>query len=189
MPLEEILDRIQKDTEKEEQALISKSEEEAKKIIEDAKNKASAIRASYDEKAREDAETEKRQRTSSATLEGRSFLEQEREKIENNYQEALRSKLVDLLKTDEYLEFLKKAIGNSKKILGQDAVVYLSRDDSTRMKQKGIDSSKISDKIGPLGGVIVTSADGKMIIDLTFSEIVRNKSDKIRKVVRDHING
>ena len=189
MPLEEILDRIQKDTEKEELALISKSEEETRKIIEDAKNKASSIKAVYEEKAREDAETEKRQRTSSATLEGRSFLEQEREKIENNYHEALRSKLIDLLKTDEYLEFLKKAISDARKILGQDAIVYLSKDDSQRMKEKGITSSHTSDKIGPLGGAVVTSADGKMIIDLTFSEIVRNKSDGIRKVVRDYIDG
>ncbi len=188
MALEEILDRMAKDTENEEQALIKQSEDEAKKIIEEAKKRAISIRTSYELKAKEDADTGKRQRTSSATLEGRSYLEQEREKIENDYLETLRSKILELRETEEYLAFLQRVIDNAKKALGQDSIVYLEKKDAERMKDKGISSIKPADTIGPLGGAIVTSSDGKMIIDLTFSEIVRNQGDGLRKIVRDYIN-
>lgn len=189
MPLEDILERILKDTEKEELAVIGKSEEEARKIIEDTKTKASLVRASYEERAREDAETAKRQRTSSATLEGRSYLEQEREKIENGYMEALRSRIIELRKTDEYLNHIQSSINRAREVLGQDSVIYLDKDDAERLKGKGFTSARITNGVGPLGGVIVTSADGKMILDLTLSEIVRKKNDSIRKIVRDYING
>ncbi len=188
MALEEILDRIAKDTEKEEQALIKQSEDEAKKIIEEAKKRASSIRTNYEMKAKEDSDTGKRQRTSSATLEGRSYLEKEREKIEKEYLETLRSKILELREGDEYLAFLKRVIDDAKNALGQDSIVYVEEKDAKRMKDKGITSIKPANTIGPLGGAIVTSADGKMIINLTFSEIVRNQGDRLRKIVRDYIN-
>lgn len=189
MPLEEILDRIIKDTEREVDTIIKESEERAKKILDENNARASSIEAHYESKANEDADTTRRQRTSAATLEGRYHVEQSRERIENEYLEALKSRIIQMRGTNDYLDYLDRAIREAKKILGEDAVVYLAEDDAKRMEKTGLKSTSLSSGIGQLGGTIVTSADGKMIIDLTFTEIIRRKNDSIRKIVREYING
>jgi vacuolar-type H+-ATPase subunit E/Vma4 len=189
MPLEDILERILKDTEKEEQSIISQSEQEANSILEDARSRSLSIKSEYEAKAREDTETEKRQRISSATLEGRSYLERQRETIEDGYLDGLRSRLMEVKNTDQYLDYIQREIEKAKKVLGKDSILYMDKKDSERMKSRGFNSVLISDKIDPLGGAIVTSSDGKMIINLTLSETVRKKDDTIRKIVRDHIKG
>lgn len=187
MALEEILRRIQSDTEREEKSIINSSEEEAKKVLDEARKRASLILADNETRAREDAETEKRQRISSATLEGRSYLEREREKIENDYLEELRSRIRDMRGSDEYLRYIKRVIDSARKVLGNDSLVYVGKGDADGVKKLGISQIKTSEEIDSLGGAIVTSADGRMIIDLTFSETLRNKNDEIRKIVRDYI--
>lgn len=187
MALEEILDRINKDTEKEEDSILKKSQEESKKIIEDAKKQAGYILEQYELKAKEDADVMRRQRTSSATLEGRYEVEAARERIENKYLEALKSKISQLRGTQEYYSYLQKRIEDSCGKLGPGSIVYMDSNDAQKMNEKGFPFTVIPREIDPLGGAIVTSVDGKLIIDLTFSEILRDKSDKIRKIVRDFI--
>ena len=189
MPLEEILDRIIKDTEKEEEEILSGSREKAKQILEEAKGRTFSIQKYYESKAKEEADTERKQRTSSATLEGRFFAEKTRESIEDKYMEALGSRVSQLRATDDYLKYLSRVIERAKKILGDDAVVYLDEGDAKRMKGTGLNIETAPNGIGPLGGAIVTSADGKMSINLTFAEAIRRKSDEIKKIVREYING
>jgi V/A-type H+-transporting ATPase subunit E len=189
MPLEEILERILKDTEREEQAIISRGQDEANAILEEARNRSEQIKSDYQARAQEDAEREKRQKISSATLEGRSYLEQQREVIEDSYLDALKSRLVEIRKTDQYLDFIQREIEKARKVLGRDSIIYVDATDSERLRGKGYNALSISDKIDQLGGAVVTSADGKMIISLTLSEILRKRNDAIRKIVRDYIKG
>jgi V/A-type H+-transporting ATPase subunit E len=189
MPLEEILERILKDTEKEEQSIINQSQQEANAILEDAGNRSQSIKSYYNAKAEEDADREKKQRISSATLEGRSYLEQQRESIEDSYLDALKTRLTEIRKTDQYLDYIQREIEKARKVLGKDSILYADQGDVERLKRRGYNSVSVSDKIDPLGGAIVTSADGKMIIILTLSEILRKKNDTIRKIVRDYIKG
>ncbi|MCL4447627.1 MAG: V-type ATP synthase subunit E family protein [Candidatus Thermoplasmatota archaeon] len=187
MPLEEILERILKDTEKEEQSIINQNQQEASAILEDARNRSQSIKTDYEGRAKEDADREKKQRISSATLEGRSYLEQQRESIEDSYLDALKTRLIEIRKTDQYLGYIQREIEMAKKVLGKDSILYADQGDAERLKRQGYNSVLISDRIDSLGGAIVTSADGKMIIALTLSETLRKKNDAIRKIVRDYI--
>lgn len=187
MALEEILDKINKDTEKEEESIAAQYLEESNQVLEEAKKKADEILEDQQRKANEEAEILKRQRVSAATLDGRYELEGAKEHIENEYIEALKSKIHELEGTEEYYSFLQKKMEDAWRKLGPGSLAYMSAKDAHNMKERGFALTIISKEIDPLGGAIVTSADGKMIIDLTFSEILRSKDDKIRKIVRDSI--
>jgi vacuolar-type H+-ATPase subunit E/Vma4 len=187
MALEEILEKIDRDTSEEEKAIIDKGRDQAKKIIEDAKARVQSTIDAYQKSARDDAKIMRMQETSSATLNGRYALEKAIEEIEGKYVDALKSRINELRGTTKYYDFLEKRIENAWKQLGPGSIVYLDSKDIQKMKERGLPLTFLTKDIDPLGGAIVTSADGKMIIDLTFSEILRKKRDDIVKIVRDFI--
>jgi vacuolar-type H+-ATPase subunit E/Vma4 len=187
MPLEEILNRIESETQKEEEAVILQSREEAKKILADAEKQADLIYDSFRRRAIEDADAMKRRMISSSTLEGRMRLEKAIEDIENEYLQKLTERIAEFKGSEEYYSFLKRKIEVASDMLGPGSIAYVNTADERRLKEMGISFQVVPMDVDPLGGAIVTTSDGKLVVDLTFKEILREKREKILKLVRDSI--
>ncbi len=187
MALNEILSKIEDDTRREEEKIISDANKKAEDIINEAKKKSEAIFEEYNKKAKEDAEAIKREKISSLTMEERNLLEKEIEKIEKKYEESLKIEIENFKKTSEYQNFLEKAIESSWKRLGPGSIVYVNPADSEKIRNISIPVTIIPKEIDSIGGVIVTSGDGKLLINSTLSEIINEKKEKILKIARSYI--
>jgi vacuolar-type H+-ATPase subunit E/Vma4 len=187
MPLEEILNRIESDTRKEEEEVILQSREEAKRILADAEKQADLIYDSFRRRAIEDADAMKRRMVSSSTLEGRMRLEKAIEDIENEYLLKLNERIAEFKGSEEYYSFLNRKIERALGMLGPGSIVYVDAEDERRLKGMGISFPVVPMDVDPLGGAIVTSADGKLVVDLTFKEILEQTREKILRLARDSI--
>ncbi len=187
MPLNEILQKIEEDTRKEEENIISEARKRAEAIINEATKKSELIYDQFNKKAKEDIENIRREKISSLTLEGRNLVEKEIEKIEKKYEESLRQEIEEFKKTEGYKKFLVDAVENSWKKLGPGAVVYVNPQDAEKIKGSNIPVTVITKDIDPIGGVIVTSGDGKIFIDSTLTEIMKEKRERILKIARNYI--
>lgn len=187
MALNEILQRIEEDTKKQEEAILGQAKQRAEEIIQEAKQKSEAIYNQYNKKAKEEVENRRREKISSLTLEGRSTVEKAIEAIEAQYESRLREEIEKFKKTEEYKKYLLRKVENSWKRLGPGSIVYANPQDVDKIKGSNIPVTVISKEIDPIGGVIVTSADGKIFIDSTLSEVLKEKKDRILKIARSYI--
>lgn len=187
MPLEDILNRIEAEARKEQEEIISKAQEEAKIILDDAKRQTDSILNASKMKAKEEAELMKKEKISSATLDARINIERSIEEIENNYIEEVKSRLVKFRSSNEYYSFIQRNIEGAWKVLGPGSIAYVEGKDVKKLKENGLQLTILPKEIDSFGGTVVTSADGRLTIDLTFSEILRKKEEEILKIVRDSI--
>lgn len=187
MGLNEILQKIEEDTKKQEETILGEAKHRAEEIISEAKMKSESIYDQYSSKAKEEVEYIRRERISALTLEGRSEVERAIERIETIYENRLREEIEKFKKTDAYKDYLLRKVENSWKKLGPGSVVYANPQDVDLIKRGNIPITVIPKEIDPIGGVIVTSADGKIFIDSTLSEILKERKDKILKIARSYI--
>jgi V/A-type H+-transporting ATPase subunit E len=191
--------------------ILSDAEEEAKRIIDISKTKAEDIIKSKvkeaESKANEEAKLiieeaeEKAKRItstliSSAKIRANWSLLSERKKLIDETFERLKEELKDFTKTPEYKEFLQSLIEKSVMIAGEEELeVMLNKEDLEKISLKEI-SKRINDKLGKniklikstssidtIGGVIVKSKDGKILINNTFESIIRIKRKDLEPII------
>lgn len=179
--------RIEEDSKREGEEVVSKARERAEEIIRQARNEAQSILNSSTEKARGEAELVRKEKISSATLGARSALERAIDEAENRYIRALKLRIEKFRSSEEYYSFVQKKIEEAWKILGPGSIAYLGEKDARKLKENGLQLNILKRDIDSLGGAVVTSADGKLSIDLTFSEILRSKEEEILRTGREAI--
>ncbi|MGC8645253.1 MAG: V-type ATP synthase subunit E [Thermoplasmata archaeon] len=187
MGLEEIIARIDSETKTKVDAIIAQANEEANKIREEARERAKAIVEGYEKRAKDEAEVQRRQMISTATLEGRMTYEKALEEVERKYFDALISRIKDFRNRKEYIEFLKAKISEASKELGGEFVCHLRKEDAQRVRTENPELRIVEEEIDPIGGVVVTTEDGKLILDFTFSQLMREKRDELSSLVRQYI--
>ena len=187
MSLDEILKRIETETLKEEETLISEGQKEAQKILSEAQKEVEAISSSFNRRAAEDTDALRKRMISSSTLEGRMKLERSIEEIENDYLSKLTESISKFRGSSMYYDFLMRKIEDAHRALGPGSIAYVDPKDIQKFKETGLPLTMVQKGMDELGGVVVTSADGKVMVDLTFTEILRNKREKILKLARDSI--
>jgi len=78
---------------------------------------------------------------------------------------------------------MKKLVKIGTSELGENAVIYASKEDFKLLKNLGI---KFSEKpIACAGGILIERSDGKVRLNLTFESIFEEKKDLLRKKVHD----
>lgn len=189
MPLEQILKEIEEETKKQEEEILKEANSQAEQILKDAELKAQKIIEDSKKKAKIDGDKLKRQMISAAMLENRNKYEREIELIQENILMSLNKKLQEFINSEEYDKFLHDRIQKGWETLGPGSIVYANQRDIERIKKFSFPLNVIRKEVDPLGGIIITSADGKMEIDYTLSEIIRNRMEKLRKIMRDYILG
>jgi V/A-type H+-transporting ATPase subunit E len=192
--------------------ILSDAEEEAKRIIDISKTKAEEIIKSKikeaESKANEEAKLiieeaeEKAKRITSTLISSAkiranwNFLSERKKLIDETF-ERLKDELKDFTRTPKYKEFLQSLIEKSVMIAGgeEELEVMLNEEDLEKISLEEI-SKRINDKLGKniklikstssidtIGGVIVKSKDGKILINNTFESIIRIKRKDLEPII------
>ncbi|MEM0127536.1 MAG: V-type ATP synthase subunit E [Thermoplasmatales archaeon] len=187
MGLDEIIARIGAETKTKTDEIIADANEQAKKILDEANKNAELTLEQYQKKAKDEGEILSRQMISTATLEGRMMFEKALEGVEKKYFDAVVSRIKSFTNEQEYVQFLDRKISEVSSQLGEGFVCHLRKEDAARLRSLNRQLRIVEEEIDPLGGVIVTSADGKVIADFTFSQMLRDRMDELSSTVRSHI--
>lgn len=177
MSAEKIIQRIQKDTEKQIQHMMEESEKQVKAIIKKGKEDAEQEAESIIRNGTLESENTKKIMVSKATQDiRRDMMNAKEEMIERCFSEALEQ--LKKLPDAHYRTFVKTLIRNGKKRLGNQCSVSVSRAiDSEVAKEENV---SVRRTIHSIGGIILHAPDNTITIDNTFEGLLSRKKDDIR---------
>jgi|Deesub1362A_J573_1020465.scaffolds.fasta_scaffold00261_4 V/A-type H+-transporting ATPase subunit E len=185
MGLDELIEDIRKDTEQKRDEILKKAREEADEILKKAREEADRILKIGEEDAKRLAESERRERISSARLQAGRIVAEAREEVVERAIARMWEFLAELKKRDEYREFLKNVIEQGRKELGGDVKVSASPEDFEIIMSLAPDAEL--SEFDTKGGVVLTS--GKVWIDSTFESLMAENMEKIRLMIYEHVFG
>ncbi len=190
-------------------ALLFEAHETAEKIIQDVKKtvqgtieeqrkkgreRARGIVISIDKKAQNDSEIIKLRDTASAESKAKWLILEKKHALIENVLNQVKNELRTLIKTDKYVHVLENLIMEGGIIVGAiDLEVILNERDSTlpldldKLAEKigektGIKTkiTKSAKKIDAIGGAIIQTTDGKIVMNNTFESIINYSESEIR---------
>jgi len=188
--LASITKEILEDAERDARNIISRAEAEAERILKHAKEEAERRYEEIIKKGKERIKDKKRQAISLFELETKNnLLEAKEEIIEEVYDEAIK-RLRQYTLTEEYTNCIFRLIREASRQIKSDAlIIRLNERDYQILTKKRLDELsrklgvkiiKSDEKINCTGGVVVTSLDGKIIVDNTFENRLRILKDSLR---------
>ena len=188
--LASITKEILEDAERDARNIISRAEAEAERILKHAKEEAERRYEEIIRKSKERIKDKKRQAISLFELETKNnLLEAKEEIIEEVYDEAIK-RLRQYTLTEEYTNCILRLIREASRQIKSDAlIIRLNERDYQILTKKRLDELsrklgvkiiKSDEKINCTGGVVVTSLDGKIIVDNTFENRLRILKDSLR---------
>jgi len=180
MSAEKIIEQIKKDSEKEIKKIEKESDEEIQKINNVAKKKSEEEVDKIKLHGKKEAENEKKILISQAHQElNRKLMNEREEMIDKCFYKAL-EKLKNFSKS-EYQHICENLMEKGMQTISGEKRVYISRiQDKEIAKKLGLD---IAGEIKSIGGIIITSKDGKITVDNTFEGIIKREKQKIRNKV------
>jgi V/A-type H+-transporting ATPase subunit E len=178
------------DVQKEAETAILVAEGEAKATLKAAKEQADHNYRVKITQAKLKAEAEKRKIVSVTEVEMRNRLLQTKEDLVDAAFEKAFSKLENFVETDDYHDYLFKIIQSAAKRIGQKDLAiqvnakdkdWLTPDVLKSLSKKLHCELKLSEKTGNyLGGCIIQTGDGKIILDVTLD----NRLQELKPVLR-----
>ncbi|MCD6089843.1 hypothetical protein J7K07_09045 [Candidatus Bathyarchaeota archaeon] len=188
--LASITKEILEDAERDARNIISRAEAEAERILKHAKEEAERRYEEIIRKSKERIKDKKRQAISLFELETKNNLLNAKEKIiEEVYDEAIK-RLRRYTLTKEYTNCILRLICEASRQINSDTlIIHLNERDHQILTKKRLDELsrklgvkiiKSDEKINCTGGVVVTSLDGKIIVDNTFENRLRALKDPLR---------
>jgi vacuolar-type H+-ATPase subunit E/Vma4 len=178
MGLDEIIDRIDDDTEAAVKRVMEDAKAEASKITEGGKAKAKQ----HIDQMKERAEMESKQmiarETSKARVEATQIYQQQLNRSVSDAIASIRADLPTYLSTPSYAKLLSKLAEMCESELGPDSTVYLQKEDINKLKQHGkLMVAESKEKFA--GGLKGVSKEETLYVDYTLEKLLANMSDKI----------
>jgi len=191
------------------EALLSEAHETAEKIIQNVqktvqgtleeqrnigRERAKEIVISIDKKAQSDSAIIKLRDIASAESKARWLILEKKHELIENVLNQVKDELHTLIKTDKYIHILENLIVEGGIIVGvKDLEVILNERDSTlpldldKLAEKigeeagtRINITKPSKKIDAIGGAIIQTTDGKIVMNNTFESMLNISEKEIR---------
>jgi V/A-type H+-transporting ATPase subunit E len=186
---------IESQSTKEAEEILEQAEREAHRITDNARREAEKIRTEMLRKAEVQAESIRRKILSSVHLEVKNQALRTREELLTKIFQDVMKKLDTFRRTEGYDEYLKKFIvegilafdtdkirvlpGDVEKKRLNDAMVAQIKKDVKKQTGRTI-SLSIADQVLPEGGVVMVSADERMLFDNRFSTRIRRLENTLR---------
>ncbi len=170
MSLEKILNKIEKDAEKEIEEINKKIEKERKKLLKKAKEKGEGKKEEIIKQGKKEAELEKQRILSSKNLETKSKI--------LNKKDALISKVIsevsDRIVKDKsvYEDLLKKLIEDAE--IEEYEVIVREED------RKFVEEYELAEESIEEPGVIVRKKDGSLTVDNRIKKLMERKKKDLR---------
>ena len=191
------------------EALLSEAHEIAEKIIQDVKKtvqstleeqrkkgreRAREFVISIDKKSQKDSVIIKLRNTYSAESKAKWLILEKKHELINNVLNQVKDELRTQIKTDKYIHVLENLIVEGGIIVGAtDLEVILNERDSTLPLDLEELAEKIGEKTGTktnitkstkkkdvIGGAIIQTIDGKIVMNNTFEAMLNNSESEIR---------
>jgi V/A-type H+-transporting ATPase subunit E len=177
MPLESVLEEINKKGEEEVRKIKEETEKEVERILAEAKEDAEEILKKAREEAEKETEALRRQEISSVNLEMKRMMLSKQKEIVEHVFELLQQRVREM---DN--ETRKKVI---KALLSKNAspkmLVYSRKEDEDIVKS-AIEELKLdvnyAGNVDCLGGIILEDPSGEVRINLTFDELISQIYDQ-----------
>jgi len=191
------------------EALLSKAHETAEKIIQNVqktvqgtleeqrkmgRERAREIVISIDKKAQKASAIIKLRDIASAESKARWLILEKKHELIENVLNQVKDELHALIKTDKYIHVLENLIVEGGIIVGvtELEVIFNERDsilplDLDKLAEKigektgtKTNITKSSKKIDAIGGAIIQTTDGKIVMNNTFESMLNNSEREIR---------
>ncbi|WP_010916305.1 V-type ATP synthase subunit E [Thermoplasma volcanium] len=176
MSLEQVIKEIEQSQEIKKKEILENTKNILDKMEAEKKAKIDEIRALYQEKMRAESSRITASIIDKANIEARSILRNKIEEILEGYVSAAQEILRNIRNMPEYPALLNKMIEVAKKYLGQDCIIKVDSKDKAVAPSSGITYSNID----PYGGILASSRDGKVELDLRVSSIMEEVLEKIK---------
>lgn len=171
MPLEPVLEEIQKKGDETVRKIKEEAEKEAERIIEDAKREAEEILKKARIEAEKEGEALRKQEISSVSLEMKRILLNKQKEIVEHVFDLLKQKVRDMDRETKK-NIVKTLISKSA---SPGMVVYSSKEDEEVVKEliKELNLNlNYAGNIECIGGIVLEDAKGEVRINLTFDELL-----------------
>ncbi len=192
MPLDELREEILEKAKKDTYEILKEADSEAKKLLLEAKSESDGLVDKAREEAGKVIEREKSERLSAARLEAKMILADAREEMIKAVEDEVWSRLEKIHKSRDYEKLLEKWILEGVSAIGGEAIVYANKQDSKLVKKivEGMrGAAAANDSIDCAGGVLVTSGDGRVRVDATFSALFEEHNEFMRRVAYQQLFG
>jgi len=191
-----IIGRILQDAREEAESLVAKAQSSAEMLLEDQRQSA-IQRAEKDKhptlkRAESEAEVVRGKAIADAKIRAGWMVLSEKERLVTSVLDEVKSRL-EYLHKSEYTAFLEKMIVNAGAVLhGGELGVMLNENDSSLALKINVLAEAIAEKTGVKTqlvlskeridalGVIVKTADGRIVVDNTFEAILKRREKELR---------
>jgi len=193
--LSSIAKEILEDAGKEAENILRRAEAQARRILEEAEKEAEEKYRLIMREGEDKIRIKEQQMITLFEVEVKNRLLQAKEElVEEAFERAL-NRLREYVLTEDYWECLLKLIAEAgRQINSEKLIVELNKRDHQKLTEK--DLHELSEKIGVkleksekvidcIGGVIVKSFDGKVVVDNTFENRLRTLKNSLRAKIAD----
>ncbi|MFP4050617.1 MAG: V-type ATP synthase subunit E [Thermoplasmata archaeon] len=186
MPVEKIIERIEKDAQRKSDNILAREEEKAEELKEEIEREKERRLDEIRKKKEREIKTMKNRILSQAKLEARKKKLNTREDMMEKVFENTKNRVK---KTDplEYKNYLHDAVEKSTDVLGGNITIYCNKESEDIVKDivDDIDSSiKVANSLKSIGGIKASSEKGAEI-DLTFEANLKRIKKDLRKEISD----
>ena len=177
MGLDEIIGKIESDTEATVRRIMEQAKAQADGATNDAKAKAQARLSLAKSKAAADSKVIMTRESSRAATEASQMYQERLNDEVRKSIESIKASFQAYTKSDEYAKLLKKLASRAAGELGEDCTIYVKRDDDVKIKPAGFTISELPD--GSSGGLRAVSKDGLKYVDYTLDALLSSINDAI----------
>ena len=181
MGIEAIISKIEEDSNREAERILSEAKKEVKRKIKEAERKAKDDGDKILLRAEREIENWKKSQIAKIKQQiKKQILNKKEEVITESFDRA--KETLKKLSGEGYRSIIKNLIEIGIRDVGRDCIVAPSRDEDIAVaRELGINVS--NKRINAIGGVIIKSEDGKITIDNTFEAIIERKKEDIRSEI------
>ena len=171
MGLENVINEIISQAEKQKQEIIDQGKQEAKKILDEAIDKRKKQSKLFDEETKKIIDETRRMEISSLNIQlHKMLLEAKKDMLDEVYKHVIEK--ISKLDSTGRRELIQKLVEKAKKELPDAKFIYCNIKD--RELASGIKNLKFASIIDSLGGVIVENEDKLVKINYTFDVLLQN---------------
>lgn len=193
--LETLRSEILKQAREQSLAILDRAQRVAERDLEYAHEEASEIKRQQRAKVQPTLDMEKKKIIAAAEMESRKKLLQKKEELVSRLFAEAESKLEEIRGSSLYIDIIYRSVENGIVSIGNDLIVEFSQKDRDIFTQELMSSirSRVMERFGPdidlqfrgvgddiSAGVVIRSKDGKVIMDNSFSSLLRRLKEDLK---------
>ncbi len=186
MGIEKLKNSLLSEASSEAENIVKTAESHVDGMLKEERAKRKAMEADADKEIEKLLDEMRNERIAWARLEAKRITSEAREDAIKNVLEDLFKELGKIRKNPQYKGFLKKAVADAVAELGKGSKVHVLKGEKSLLPK--LDAAVVEDLKG-LGGALVESPDGKIMMDLTLETLFDTRRDEIRKQISEKLFG